>query len=74
MNKSGFLRRVVILLAFGFFYSVFVLSNSQISMDEDHRKWLHWLLIGTITWGIVSMWADRMAPPKDGKEEKDDNE
>jgi hypothetical protein len=74
MKKSGCLRRAVILLAFGVFYSAFVISDGRIIPDTDQQKWLHWLLIGAITWGIVTMFAERLSPPKTGKENKDDAE
>ena len=60
MGKSGFLRRVAILLAFAWFYATVVISNEEWFPDPQHREWLHWLLYGAITWGVVTMLADRL--------------
>ena len=71
MNKSGFLRRVAILLLFAIFYSHFVLKDSQLIQNEQAREFLHVLLYAAVAWGIVTMLADRLKRSSD-EEEKDD--
>ena len=72
MKRSGFLRRVFMLVAFGIFYSYFVI-NSQIIWNPEHRVWLHWLLIGAIGWGVISMLADRLGTSEKGEENHDED-
>jgi len=72
MNKSGFLRRVVILLLFVYFYSRFVLNNSQFIQDEQSREFLHVLLYAAVAWGIVTMLARRLKGRSDDDQENDD--
>ena len=60
MSKSGFLRRVALLLGFGWFYSRFVLNSSHFNWSPEVRQWLHWILCAGIAWGVITLLADRI--------------
>jgi len=74
MPRSGFLRRVAILLAFAWFYARFVLGTSQFIQDPEKRLYLRWFLYAATVWGIITLLSDRLPPPRnhDGGENDDD--
>jgi len=59
-SKSGFLRRVVILIAFGWFYAQIVLNTDALVANPEHRSLLRVLLFVAIGYGIVHMLAVRL--------------
>ncbi len=72
MNKSGFLRRGILLFVFGWFYSRFVLNGSQFIWEPEVRRWLHWLLYAGIAWGVVTLLAERIGRGDNSKDEQTD--
>ncbi len=61
MNRSGFLRRVVILILFAWCMHHFVLSSSQYIQDAQQREFLYWLMFVCIALAVVTMFTERLA-------------
>lgn len=76
MNKSGFVRRVILLLTFAWAYARFVLSDAQFIQNEQRREYLCWFLYAAVAWGIVTLLAQRMGKPwaKNNQREEDDDD
>ena len=60
MKKSGFLRRVAILLLFAWCYARFLLSDGQFIQDPATREFLRWFLYAAIAWAILTMLAQHL--------------
>lgn len=61
MRKSGVVRRAVILIAFAWAFSHFVLNGSQFNWSPKVREWLQWVLYGSVAFGVVTLFADRFS-------------
>lgn len=70
MKKSGVLRRVVILVAFAWAYAHFVLGNGLLIQDPQWREYLHWFLYAAVAWGVITLFADRIANRRDNSKEE----
>lgn len=67
MDKSGCLRRVVILGAFAWAFDHFVLQPPGFLASPGARQALTGLLYGAVAWGVVTLFADRLRPRSDGR-------
>ena len=69
-RKSGFLRRVAILIGFAWFMNAFVISDSQFITDPAQQGSLRLFMYLAIAWAIVTLFVQRSGKPgdKDNKE------
>lgn len=62
MNKSGCLRRVVILLIFGWGFNRFVLEGELLPMRPDQQEFIRQFMWVAIVFGIICLFAQRVGP------------
>ena len=70
MNKSGFIRRVVILVVFAVCFERFVLSDGQYIAEASSREFLKLFLWGATGFGIVTLLAQRLGSSRHDEENK----
>ncbi len=74
MKRSGFLRRVVILIIFAWCMHHFVLSGSQYIEDEQQREFLYWFMFAVVGFGVVTMLAERLRSDSQSSGQGDRND
>jgi putative Mn2+ efflux pump MntP len=70
MNKSGLIRRIVILIAFAIGFDHFVLSDSQYIAEASSREFLKLFLWGATAFGIVTVLSQHFG--KTSQRDKED--
>lgn len=60
MNKSGFIRKSLLLLGFLWLYHELFVARSPVISDPDLKRLASWALMGMTGWAILTLFLNRL--------------